>query len=133
MSTPERHERVSQLFAATCELSEAERKAVLDQECGEDPALRSEVEALLAEDAGSRSFMETPALGRDFHVEVGVAPSGPRGDRVGERIGHYVLVMKRNFVLRDRLLGEGERPVHVGVHGGTTPAEMLVPLVMADT
>ena len=40
--------------------------------------------------------------------------------------------MKENYVLRDRLLGERERAVHVGVHGGASRAEMLVPLVMAD-
>ncbi len=52
--------------------------------------------------------------------------------RLADRIGHYVLLMKDNFVLRDRLLGEGERPVHVGVHGGTSAAEMYVPLILAQ-
>jgi hypothetical protein len=52
--------------------------------------------------------------------------------QLSSRIGHYVLLMKDNFVLRDRLLGEGERPVHVGVHGGTSAAEMVVPLVLAQ-
>jgi hypothetical protein len=53
--------------------------------------------------------------------------------RLADRIGHYALLMKDNFVLRDRLMGEGERPVHVGVHGGMTSSEMYVPLVVAET
>ncbi len=51
--------------------------------------------------------------------------------RLVDRIGHYALIMKDNYVLRDRLMGEAERPVHVGVHGGTSAAEMYVPLVIA--
>jgi hypothetical protein len=57
---------------------------------------------------------------------------GPAHPRLAERIGHYCLLMKNNYVLRDRLMGEGERPLHVGVHGGTSSAEMFVPLVIAQ-
>lgn len=44
------------------------------------------------------------------------------------RVGDYVLLMKDNYVLKDRLFGETPF-AHVGVHGGLTSAEMTVPLV----
>ncbi len=45
------------------------------------------------------------------------------------RLGDYCLVMKDNYVIKDRLLGE--RAFHqVGVHGGVSSAEMRVPLIV---
>lgn len=44
------------------------------------------------------------------------------------RVGDYVLLMKDNYVLKDRLFGETPF-AHVGVHGGLTSAEMKVPLI----
>jgi hypothetical protein len=46
-----------------------------------------------------------------------------------DRVGHYVLVMKENFTLRDRLPGENP-PQQIGVHGGWSDEEMLVPLIV---
>lgn len=53
---------------------------------------------------------------------------GPPHPRLCERIGHYVLVMKENWTLKDWLPGE-RRFVQAGVHGGTSPEEMYVPLI----
>jgi arylsulfatase A-like enzyme len=47
------------------------------------------------------------------------------------RIGHYTLVMKSGYKIRDRVLGEKPKR-HIGVHGGVTPEEMIVPLVVVD-
>jgi len=47
-----------------------------------------------------------------------------------DRIGDYVLVPRGRTILRDWLKGE-PRHIHIGVHGGLTAAEMLVPLVVA--
>ena len=47
-----------------------------------------------------------------------------------DRIGDYVLVPRGHTILRDWLKGE-PRHTHIGVHGGLTPAEMMVPLVVA--
>ena len=44
------------------------------------------------------------------------------------RVGHYVLALKENYVLKDRL--PGERPYrHIGAHGGLSAAELSVPLI----
>ncbi|MGA8056340.1 MAG: alkaline phosphatase family protein [Burkholderiales bacterium] len=50
--------------------------------------------------------------------------------RLHERVGHYTLVMKDGYAIRDLLLDE-RRHDQIGVHGGATEDEMLVPLVVA--
>ena len=91
MTPPERYERVHHLFAATCELSPPERVAVLERECAGDPSLRSDVEALLVKDADTRTFLESPALGDDFHLQDGAPTPDSDTSLVGERISHYRL------------------------------------------
>ena len=96
--------------------------------CYVDPAKRGQFEAYVAEElADCCVAIDKQALltGEYFGL-------GQPHPRLAERIGHYALLMKDNYVIRDRLMGEGERPVHVGVHGGTSRAEMYVPLVMAQ-
>jgi predicted AlkP superfamily pyrophosphatase or phosphodiesterase len=54
----------------------------------------------------------------------------PHG-RLRERLGDYTLVLKGDYVIRDRLAGE--QPFEqVGVHGGPSAAEMFVPLIVAN-
>lgn len=50
--------------------------------------------------------------------------------RLRQRIGDYVLMMKGRYVLSDWLPGEN-RYHQIGVHGGVSEAEMLVPVVVA--
>jgi len=47
-----------------------------------------------------------------------------------DRLGDYVLVPRGRTILRDWLVGE-PRHTHIGVHGGLSAAEMIVPLVIA--
>lgn len=47
------------------------------------------------------------------------------------RIGEYVLLMKENYVISDRLVNE-KRFHQKGVHGGFTEEELYVPLIMLD-
>src|SRR5437867_2533405 len=58
----ERSQRVEQLYHAARERDPRERAAFLKQACAGDSTLRREVESLLAEDSGVRSFLERPAL-----------------------------------------------------------------------
>jgi len=46
-----------------------------------------------------------------------------------DRIGDYVLVMKENYVMRDKILGQ-KKKFHIGHHAGISKDEMLVPLVV---
>jgi len=56
----ERWEQVKELFAAALQREPGERSAFLREACGEDDALRSEVESLLSS-YREDSFIETPA------------------------------------------------------------------------
>jgi tetratricopeptide (TPR) repeat protein/predicted Ser/Thr protein kinase len=101
MNEADRHERVTELFLAACELPADERKGFLARECGSDAPLRREVEAMLGADTKPESFLDVPVLGQGFRirwtttgrspvkeageVEIDVSPvvSGPRPDRIG--------------------------------------------------
>lgn len=50
---------------------------------------------------------------------------------LASRVGHYAMVMRPGYKIRDRVLGEKPKR-HIGVHGGVSPEEMLVPLVVVD-
>lgn len=56
--------------------------------------------------------------------------TGPVHPRLAGRVGDVVLVMKDGYAIRDELPGEQRRP-QIGVHGGISEDEMLVPLVVA--
>ena len=96
--------------------------------CYVHPDRRDVFEAYVAEELGG--YCE--AVDRETLLAGAYFGLGAPHPCLAERIGHYALLMRDNYVLRDRLMGEGERPVHVGVHGGTSRAEMLVPLVTAE-
>lgn len=84
---PEQWPRVNELFAAAAELQEPERTQFLEQECADDPALRAEVESLLASDAESSDFIEEP---------VGSVPlelfSESSAEIAGQQFGAYRIV-----------------------------------------
>lgn len=56
--TPAQEQRAEELFLEAVELPRAERGRYLDQHCGDDRALRMEVETLLAHDGGAE-FLES--------------------------------------------------------------------------
>src|SRR5215510_13908435 len=60
--TPERWQRVKQLYHTALERDANEREAFLAEVCAGDESLRSEVESLLRCDARAEGFMEAPAL-----------------------------------------------------------------------
>jgi len=73
MQTPERWHRIEALFQSALEMDDRRRGAFLDETCGNDGALRSEVESLLAYSSKTADFIETPVL-------------------AGGYIGHYRLI-----------------------------------------
>ena len=62
-------------------------------------------------------------------VKMGWFGFGKAHPRLLERIGDYTLIMKENYIILDRMLGEKE-VTHIGFHGGISSDEMLVPLVV---
>ncbi|MFH1071869.1 MAG: alkaline phosphatase family protein [Nanoarchaeota archaeon] len=50
-------------------------------------------------------------------------------ENLQDRVGDYTLIMKENYVIRDRLVTEKEKH-HIGNHGGVSKEEMYVPLIV---
>jgi hypothetical protein len=86
-------------------------------------AFAAYVEAELADRA---VCIESEAL-----VEGGYFGPGSRHPRLLERLGRYTLLLRDGCAIQDELPGE-RRPRFVGVHGGGSAAEMLVPLIVAE-
>ena len=51
----------------------AERQAFLNEACGHDPALRAQVDEMLAADEGAGSFLEHPPVGLDATVDASLS------------------------------------------------------------
>jgi serine/threonine protein kinase/tetratricopeptide (TPR) repeat protein len=84
--TPERWQEIKQVLAAALELSANERAAYLDRTCADDPALRKDVESLLADEQKvSRQFLDASQLPAAAAAVLPVEESL----WVGRRIGPY--------------------------------------------
>jgi eukaryotic-like serine/threonine-protein kinase len=104
----DRHDRAWAVFDQLAGVPAAEREAVLRDACGDDLALRSEVDRLLALDdrltsaAGRAGFLRSPLVGRAGRTSPRPAsePAPPPQGRLGlpDRVGRYRVL---------HLLGEG--------------------------
>ncbi|MGC1273875.1 MAG: protein kinase [Planctomycetaceae bacterium] len=75
--------RCKDLFAEAAGLLPSDRSAMLDRACSDDPALRTEVERLLAAFDGAGDFLESSAIERSSITRL--------LDRTGTRIGNYIV------------------------------------------
>jgi len=58
---------------------------------------------------------------------------GKPNKKLIDRVGDYVLIMKENYVLKDKLANyEKPKKFQKGNHGGVSNDEMLVPLILID-
>lgn len=86
--TPERWRQLDQILQAALERPTQERAAFLTEVCGEDEALRAEMESLLAMDAEALTFLQKPIA----EVAVDFFSSGDEEERQGQQIGEYKLI-----------------------------------------
>jgi len=86
--TPDRYQRVVEIFQAASDRSAIARTAFLAQACAGDDDLRREVEAMLAADAQSGGFLSTPA---DDLAAAAVAAREHRS-LIGQRVSHYEVI-----------------------------------------
>ena len=106
--TPERWQRVKEIFQTALDRAPGERSAFLAQACGGDEALRKEVESLIASHEKSGTFIDAPAYEAAADVIV-----HEKGDlRSGDTIGSYEILsflsrggMGEVYLAQDRRLG----------------------------
>jgi eukaryotic-like serine/threonine-protein kinase len=89
MMTPERWQQVKELLGTALELDPAKRPGYLDQACGNDAKLRSDLERLLvAEQKAGPEFLSDPVILQELSFEL---PAHTRA-WVGRRLGAYEIV-----------------------------------------
>ncbi|MGA9897370.1 MAG: protein kinase [Terriglobales bacterium] len=92
---PELWRRVEDLCHRALELDEGRRAEFLERSCGDDEALRREVESLLAQENKVEHFIDSPALevvGKLVANEQAMAGGG--ANLIGRKISHYRVVEK---------------------------------------
>lgn len=83
--TPDKWEKVSEIFGSASQLPQMQRAAFLDERCGSDIELRNEVESLLAAQGEIGDFIAEPIVGK-----VGSLTGFPaRTLMPGDMIAHY--------------------------------------------
>src|SRR5712692_7318708 len=84
--TPERWQKIEQLYNTALEREGGQRAAYLREACAGDDALRREVEALLGQLKGTDQFLETPALQVAAKV---LAEEQNQSSLAGRQLGSY--------------------------------------------
>src|SRR6266852_4527202 len=78
------HNSAEELFATALELTNpADRAALLDRECADNPALRAEVESLLAAHQQASKFLEKPPAAAVAETLAGTTGTVPVTEKPG--------------------------------------------------
>src|SRR5688500_15016915 len=86
--TPERYRRIGEIYHAAAGLEEEDRVRFLAEACGGDEELSNEVESLLREADGNRSFLGSPAM----EVMAKSMAEDRAKSLIGQTLGHYRIV-----------------------------------------
>src|SRR5438094_5614196 len=86
--TSERWEQVGKLYQAALALQPNKRETFLDDACGDDTAMRREVESLLAAEDGAGSFLAAGAMRDAAKMLVQDKSLMP----IGKKLGHYQIL-----------------------------------------
>lgn len=83
--TPERHQRIGQLYLQVLEWPPEQRASLLASACPDDPALRRDVESLLRHDVDQATIVDAHAL----DVLGRTLAEGQSQSWAGRQVGHY--------------------------------------------
>lgn len=86
--SPERYEKICDVFVEAEEIPRAEQEEFLARICGDDLELKKEVEKMLRSDEISGDFIETPAL----ELIAGFLAEEKSQAKIGQTIGQYKIV-----------------------------------------
>src|SRR5256714_6754359 len=86
--TPERWEQVGKFYQAALALAPSGRETFLDDACGDDTAMRREVESLLAAESDAGNFLAAGAMKDAAKMLVEDKSLMP----VGKKLGHYQIL-----------------------------------------
>lgn len=125
--TPQRFERVRELYHAALDHPPAERDAFLEQACENDAELRHEVQSLLSADAQAGAFMKTsPGPGLDTQFI-----SSSQVTLAGTLLGSYEIVaplgtggMGEVYLARDKRLGRNVAVKLLPIHQRLDPERL---------
>ena len=92
--TPERWQRIKQIYHSALELEPGQREAFLKEACAGDEALFKEVMSLLAQEGNSEGFFESPALQVVAKELAEDRAQEPATDLVGHTLSHYRIEKK---------------------------------------
>ena len=89
--TPESWQQIEELCQQTLQLKADERSAFLAEVCRDDPALRQQIESLLAHEEEAKDFIETPALVMAVPSLTAREPGWLEGQTltIGTKLAHY--------------------------------------------
>jgi eukaryotic-like serine/threonine-protein kinase len=87
--TPERWQKIEQVYHAALEREESQRAAYLREVCAGDDALRREVESLLAQEKRGDALLESPALEVAARA---LAEDQSQSSLVGQKLGSYKIL-----------------------------------------
>src|SRR5215813_1698373 len=86
--TPERWQKVNDLFHSALKCDPADRAAFLEKACGDDSALRTEIESLITSHDNSDGLVEA----YPFEAAMGLFKEDQADLTVGQRIGQYKIL-----------------------------------------
>ena len=94
-TNPARWRRIESILDLALDLPLAERRALLDESCAGDPALRAEVEAVLAADEQAGAFLATPA--GEYVADLLSEEDEGEPDLSGHQMGPYRLPLRPTY------------------------------------
>jgi hypothetical protein len=107
--TPERWQKVKEIFHSALQQESAQRSVFISSACGDDAGLRREVESLISSHEKDGSFIDSPA-----YEAVAELLATDKELLVGQKLGHYKIIstLGRGGMNNREHLANGAEMIH---------------------